>query len=104
MVAEIATAILVINEMMAANVGEAMSPAINFDSWIEVYNPGDKAVDMGGMYLGMNDTNLKYWKMPNDIGSVPAKGYKVIWMGSSEIKTNQATFKLDCDGGKIYLS
>ena len=104
MVTEIATAILVINEMMASNLGEAMGPATNFDSWIEVYNPGDKAVDMGGMYLGMNDTNLKYWKMPNDIGSVPAKGYKVIWMGASAIKTNQATFKLDCDGGKIYLS
>ena len=45
----LATAALVINELMAANVGEVMSPAINFDSWIELYNPGDAPVNLGGM-------------------------------------------------------
>jgi len=104
MVTEIATAILVINEMMASNLGEAMSPATNFDSWIEVYNPGDKAIDMGGMYLSKSDADLKFWQMPTNIGSVPAKGFKVIWLGSNEIKATQGTFKLDCDGGKLYLS
>ena len=59
---------LVINEVMASNAGVAMSPATNFDSWIELYNP--------------NTT----------------------WLGSNDIKSNQAPFKLDCDGGAIYLS
>ena len=40
----LATAALVINELMAANLGEVMSPAINFDSWLELYNPGNQAV------------------------------------------------------------
>ena len=100
----LATAVLVINELMASNAGMVMSPAINFDSWIELYNPGDQAVNLGGMYLSDDAGNLKLWQMPSGIGSVPAKGFKVIWLGSNDIKDTQAPFKLDCDGGTIYLS
>ena len=100
----ILSVILVINELMASNAGEVMSPATNFDSWIELYNPSEEAVDLKGMYLSDDTSNLMRWKMPNDIGMVPAKGYKIIWLGSDNIKSNQAPFKLDCDGGTIYLS
>ena len=95
---------LVINEVMASNAGVAMSPATNFDSWIELYNPNTTAVNLSGMHLSNNPDNLTRWKMPSDIGTVPAKGFKVIWLGSNDIKSNQAPFKLDCDGGAIYLS
>lgn len=98
------SAILVINEIMASNAGEVMSPAINFDSWIEVYNPGNQAVNLSGMYLSVDTSNPLAWQMPSNMGSVPAKGFKVIWLGSNEIKSNQAPFKLDCDGGTIILS
>ena len=95
---------LVINELMASNVGTAMSPATNFDSWIEVYNPTEETIDLGGMYLSDQEDNLTLWQMPKNMGTVPAKGFKVIWLGSNNIKSDQAPFKLDCDGGKIYLS
>ncbi|MBR5038510.1 MAG: lamin tail domain-containing protein [Prevotella sp.] len=95
---------LVINEVMASNAGVVMSPATNFDSWIEIYNPDTKSINLSGMYLSNDANNLTKWKMPNDIGTVPAKGYLVVWMGSDEIKSNQAPFKLDCDGGTICLS
>jgi hypothetical protein len=105
--------ILVINELMASNAGEVLSPAINYDSWIELYNPTDQEVDLAGFYLSDDQSNLKKWEMPSDIGSVPAKGFKIIWLGSNDIKLgreenevgeDQAPFKLDCDGGTIYLS
>ena len=96
--------ILAVNELMASNAGETMSPAINFDSWIELYNPSDQAVSLAGMYLSDDPDNLKRWQMPADIGEVPAKGFKVVWLGSDEIRTDQAPFKLDCDGGVIILS
>ena len=99
-----ATYELVINELMAANAGVAMSPATNFDSWIELYNPTSKAVNLAGMYLSDDINNLERWQMPNDIGTVPAKGFLVVWLGSDDIKANQAPFKLDCDGGTICLS
>ena len=96
--------ILVINELMTSNAGEVMSPAINFDSWIELYNPSDQAVNLGGMYLSDDAQNPMKWQMPDNMGSVPAKGFKVVWLGSNDIKNNQAPFKLDCDGSTIYLS
>ena len=98
------SAILIINEVMASNTGEVMSPAFNFDSWIEVYNPGATDINLGGMFLSIDASNPYQWQMPSNMGSVPAKGFKVIWLGSNEIKSNQAPFKLDCDGGTIILS
>ena len=97
----ILSVIVVINELMASNAGSVMSPATNFDSWVEFYNPSDQNVNLAGMYL-CDDADHS-WQMPNNIGSIPAKGYKVVWMGSNDIKSNQAPFKLDCDGGTIIL-
>ena len=98
------SAVLVINELMAGNAGVVMSPATNFDSWVEIYNPTDEAVDLGGMYLSNDVSNLTQWRLPSYIGKVPAKGFKVLWLGSNDILTTQAPFKLDCDGGTICLS
>ena len=94
----------VINELMASNAGSVMSPAVNFDSWIELYNPTEQAVNLSGMYLSDDENNLTLWQMPSDIGSIPANGYLVVWLGSNDIRSNQAPFKLDCDGGNIFIS
>lgn len=104
MTSALLTAVLVINELMASNLGTMMSPATNFDSWIEIYNPTGRDIDLSGMYLSNNSENLTMWQMPDDIGIVPAGGFKVVWLGSNNIKSNQAPFSLDCDGGFIYLS
>ena len=98
------SAALVINELMASNIGMAMSPATNFDSWIEIYNPTNQDVDLGGWYLSDDPSTPTLWHMPKDMGKVPAKGFKVVWLGSNNIKQDQAPFKLDCDGGTVYLS
>ena len=96
--------ILVINELMASNAGSVMSPAVNFDSWIELYNPTNQSVDLSGMYLSNDPGNPTLWQMPAGMGNVPAKGFRVVWLGSDYIKDNQAPFKLDCDGGFIGIS
>ena len=108
MFSALVSVILAINELMASNAGAVvngepvLSPAINFDSWIELYNPSDQAVSLAGFHL--TDGKGNDWQMPSDIGNVPAKGFKVVWLGSNDIKTNQAPFKLDCDGGTISIS
>ena len=55
---------IVINELMASNAGVVMSPAYNFDSWIEFYNPTGQPVNLAGMYLSNNADNLMRWQIP----------------------------------------
>ena len=96
--------VIAINELMASNAGVVMSPATNFDSWIELYNPSEQDINLGGMYLSNDPAKPTLWKMPQDMGTIPANGFKVVWLGSNDILSNQAPFKLDCDGGTICLS
>lgn len=97
----ILSVIIVINELMASNAGAVMSPATNFDSWVELYNPSQQNINLAGMYLC--DDAEHSWQMPVNIGTISAKGFKIVWLGSNDIKSNQAPFKLDCDGGVITL-
>lgn len=104
MLAFLLSAVLVINEIMASNVEVQMSPATNYDSWIELYNPTTEAITLDGMYLSDDASNTLKWRMPTGMGTVPAGGFKVVWLGSHGIKFTQAPFKLNCDGGEIILS
>lgn len=83
---------------------EYVSPAYNFDGWVEIYNPTDEAAGLAGLYLSDNTTNLKQWRMPNTIRVIPAKGFRLLWLDSNEVNANNATFKLDTDGGTLYVS
>ena len=97
---------LIINELMPADADMYMSPATNFDSWLELYNPTENAVTIGGYWISNDRKTLKKWQLPSDLNYciIPAHGYRVIWMGSSDINNNQANFKLDYGGGDIFIS
>ena len=95
---------LCLNEVMAANVDMMMSPAFNFDGWIELYNASSQTVTLGGCYLSDDPANPMKWHMPYAFGNLPPKGHQRIWMGSQDINPMQASFKLDCEGGTIILT
>ena len=95
---------LTINEIMASNIDEFVSPAYNFDGWIELYNPTEQAVSLGGLYMSDNADDPKQWHLPADFGILPAKGYKLVWFDSNVINQHNAPFKLDVDGGTLYIS
>ncbi len=101
---ELAADQLFVNEIMVSNVDEYISPAFNFDGWIELYNASDAALSLAGLYLSDDATNLTKWRIPVALGVVPAKGYKVIWLGSNDGAAANASFELDVDGGFIHLS
>ena len=95
---------LVVNEIMAANVDEYISPAFNFDGWVELYNPTNRPVELDGVSVSDPDYVSGPWKMPSTMGVVPAKGYRVIWFDShGECPTN-VPFKLDTDGGTLIFT
>jgi hypothetical protein len=95
---------LIINEIMASNVDEYLSPALNFDGWMELYNPTEKAVTLAGLYLSDDALNPTKWVLPASLGALSAKGYKVIWFDSNSIADENVPFKLNVDGGFIHLS
>ena len=93
---------LVINEVMAANLGEAMDPSWNFGGWIEIYNPSSRAVSLSGM--AVRDNKGRVFPLTKDHGSVPARGFRNVWFGHHDKNfPAQVDFKLDCDGGSIAL-
>ena len=98
---------LIINEIMSKNVDMFLDPSFNFGGWIELYNPTDKAIGIGGCYVSDDPEDLMKYHMPDDLGSVPAHGYKNIWFdhNSRYGKAYQnVNMKLDCDGGTICVS
>lgn len=95
---------LIINEVMARNIDMFIDPTTNFGGWIEIYNPKNNNASLNGFYLSDDVNNLMKWRMPNNMGSVPAKGYKVIWFDNSHMVQTNCTFKLDAEGGDIYIS
>jgi len=98
---------LVINEFMAKNDGCILDEHGDYDDWIEIYNYGDEAVDIGGMHLADNLTSASRWRVPDNNPSattIPPHGYLLIW---ADDETNEgtlhATFKLSVDGEQIGL-
>ena len=91
---------LIINEIMASNVDEFISPAFNFDGWVELYNPTARAVELGGVRVSDGTST---WAMPSTSGVIPAKGYHVVWFDSNDGNPNNAPFKLDTDGGAVVF-
>ncbi|MDO4823472.1 MAG: lamin tail domain-containing protein [Bacteroidales bacterium] len=96
---------LIINEIMPANLDLFVDPSWNYGGYIEIYNPTSSTAAIGGYYLSDDESNLRKWHIPATIGTVPAKGYKAIWFDHNDqyCKT-QANFKLDIEGGTIYIA
>ena len=80
-------AFLGINELLAFNV--ASTPEIHdftdFGDWIELYNGGTNAVDIGGYYLTDHLEQPFRWQIPAG-ASVPAKGHLLFWADGYDSK------------------
>ena len=90
-----------------------IDPSYNYGGWIELYNPTEEPVNLYGMYISDDPENLTKFKFPSRIGSVPAGGYKNVWFdhhtssSDNSMSANaykQVDFKLDYEGGTIYIS
>ena len=99
---------IIINEIMAANVDVYLDPSQNYGSWVEIYNPTDKGVPLGGLYISDDPLNLKKHRLLDSYGAVPAHGYALLNFDHHEVWTEasyrQIDDKLNCDGGVIIIS
>ncbi len=98
---------LVINEFMAKNDGSVLDPYGDYDDWIEIYNYGDDAVDIGGMHLADNLNSAGRWRVPDtnpSLTTIPSHGYLLIWADEEAGQgILHANFKLSAGGEQIGL-
>ncbi|MCQ2112075.1 MAG: CotH kinase family protein [Bacteroidaceae bacterium] len=109
-------AAFVINEIQTANIDMYIDKAFCYGGWIEIYNSTDHSAYLGGMYLSEDRNNLKQWRIPNDYGSIAPKSFKIISFDHNNDNGDavdgyfgptaymQANFKLNYDGGEIFIS
>lgn len=95
---------IIVNEIMAANIDEFVSPAFQFDGWIELYNITNHSVGLNKLWFSDDATNLKKWQAPTDMGTIAANGYKVVWFDDNALCPTNVDMKLDTDGGTLIIS
>ncbi len=99
---------IVINEIMAANVDVYRDPSTNFGPWVELYNPTDRGVNLGGLYVTTDITDLRQHRLVDYYGVLGAHGYAMLNFGHREVWTRlsyrQIDGKLDTDGGTVIVS
>jgi hypothetical protein len=98
---------LAINELMASNSSCFQDPQGQYDDWIEIYNYGSNAINMGGMYLTDDLSVPTKWCIPDDRPTetiIPARGYLLIWADEDTDDDGlHANFKLDAEGEEVAL-
>jgi hypothetical protein len=100
-------AILVINELLARNDFGITDPQGQNDDWIEIYNSGEEAINIGGMYLTDELSEQTKWRIPNDNASattIEAGSYLLIWADNDTTDAGlHVGFELDADGDQVSL-
>ncbi len=100
--------VLYINEFLASNDACCADEYGEYDDWIEIYNPGDTPVDIGGMYISDDKTDLTAWQIPTtapDSTTVPAHGFLVLWADKQpEQGILHVNIKLSSGGEDICLT
>jgi hypothetical protein len=83
---------LVVNEFMAFNTSccpDNSSGTNEFDDWIEIYNTGSEAVNLGGMYLSDTKNDPFKSKIPTDnptLTTIAPGGYLLLWADNSTVQ------------------
>ena len=93
---------LVINELMQSNIECIMDDIKEFpDSWVELYNPTDAAINLQDYKISIKNKVNKAYQLPNK--QVPAGGYIVIYCDKEE-KGLHTDFRLESGkDGNLYL-
>lgn len=97
---------ILITEIMALNNSTITDESGKYEDWIELYNAGDKTVDIGGMYMTDDSDDPKQHKIPEgDSATLIYPGsYLLLWADDDiEEGVLHIEFKLSKDGEYLAL-
>lgn len=97
----------VINEFMAKNKKYIADGFGEYEDWLELYNPSNKYIDIGGMFVTDELSNPTKHKItenkPKWTGMSP-NGYLLLWVdGDDEQGTRHLSIKIDYHGGVLAI-
>jgi len=89
---------VIINEVQSSNTSTIADDFGEFDDWIELYNPDDSQIDIGGLVL---KDNVDTWQIPaNTI--LLSHEYLLLWADDEESQGEYHTnFKLSATNGEF---
>ena len=73
---------LYINEVMSRNRSTIVDESGDYDDWIELYNPSDSTVNLGGMFLSDDLNDPQKWQIP--AVTIAKGGFLLIWADQDE--------------------
>ena len=89
---------VVINEIQSSNTSTIADNFGEYDDWIELYNPEDYQVDIGGLVL---KDNVDTWQIPANTILLPYE-YFILWADDEEDQGDYHTnFKLSATNGEF---
>ena len=93
---------LVINELMQSNVDCIMDDLNEFpDSWVEIYNTGETAVNLKDYRLGITNQSSEAWQLPDQM--ITPGSYVLVYCDKEAMKVH-TNFRLDSGkGAAVYL-
>ncbi len=93
---------VVFNEVQTSNSKTVVdSDFKSYADWIEIYNVGSGAVNVGGYYITDDQSTPRKWQIPEGT-TIAAKGYLMIWCDGMNQKMH-TNFRLSSAGEKIYM-
>ncbi|AOY75526.1 CotH kinase family protein [Clostridium formicaceticum] len=97
---------LFINEVMSSN-GDTIKDADgDYEDWIEIYNAGDKRINLNGYCLSDNPNKLAKWRFPKII--LEPGEHLLVWAsGKNKIGKNgelHTNFSINSGGEPIFLT
>ena len=96
---------LMMTEFMASNGVTLQDRFREYSDWVEIYNPTDQAVELGGWRLTDDAADLSKWQFP--AVSVAAGGYLVVFAsGRNQVEVGKelhTNFQLASDGDYLAL-
>ncbi len=97
-----ALGVLFINEVMPSNTTACMDIVGEFDDFIELYNSGAAAIDLGGFTISDDQTVPAKATLAAGV-TVPAHGYRMLWADGQIQGLDHLPFKLNANGEEITL-
>lgn len=98
---------LYINEVMGANQTDVTDEFGELEDWVEIYNPNNYPVDIGGYFLTDNPENPMKWMVPDDFPddtTIPANSWILLWADEDGIQGPlHMSFRINNQGEDIRL-